>query len=121
MDIKIVTPTPTDTEVLEESQKIDPGILEGTNDGEINTLAAYQVLDIERDDRSRYSKEISTLVEWAKQTTGSSEHQELQWAIRDLKMKLSTPLHEDRIKYLARFAYLDLEEKRIKKEKASFD
>jgi hypothetical protein len=120
MDITIVKPTPTDTEVLEESQKEDYSTLEGANDGEINTIAAYQVLDIEQDDRSRYSKEINTLVEWAKQTTGSDEHEKLQWAIRDLKMKLSTPPHEDRIKYLARFAYLDLEEKRIKKEKASF-
>jgi hypothetical protein len=120
MDITIVKPTPTDTEVLEESQKEDYSTLEGANDGEINTIAAYQVLDIEQDDRSRYSKEINTLVEWAKQTTGSDEHEKLQWAIRDLKMKLSTPPHEARIKYLARFAYLDLEEKRIKKEKASF-
>ncbi len=115
MDIKIIGASPTDTEVLEEKQEQK---LEGGNDGEINTIAIRQVLDVT--DSAEYEGEIKTLIEWAKATTGSSDHTELKWAIRDLQMRLGTPLHGDAIKNLARFAYLDLEEKRIQKEKKSF-
>lgn len=115
MDIKIIGASPTETEVLEEKEV---GKLEGANDGEINTIAVRQVLDIESP--SEYKSEINTLLEWAKATTGSDDYMELKWAIRDLQMRIGTPLHGDRVKNLARYAYLDLEDKRIQKEKKSF-
>lgn len=115
MDIKIVGATPTDTEVLQEKEE---KVLEGGNDGEINTIAVRQVLEL--DSSSEYDGEIKTLIDWAKQTTGSDDYTEIRWAIRDLQMRLGTPLHGDNVKNLARFAYLDLEEKRIQKEKKTF-
>lgn len=117
MDIKIIGASPSETETIEakETQTI-----EGSSGDEINTIAANQVLEIEDGDRARYSGEVQTLLEWAKSKTGSDDYQELKWAIRDLQLKIGTPPFGDRIKNLARFAYLELEEKRIQQEKKSF-
>lgn len=117
MDIKIIGATPSETESLEtrETQTI-----EGGSGDEINTIAAHQVLEIEDSDKEKYSGDVKTLLEWAKSKTGSEDYQELKWAIRDLQLKIGTPPFGDRIKNLARFAYLELEEKRIQQEKKSF-
>lgn len=122
MDIKITT-KPTSTEaakIQEQNEKSLPQqTVDGDNFGEINHIAVKQVLDIGRDDNS-YDSDINILVNWAKSQTDSDDPMELKWIVRDLQMRLGTPLHGDSIKQLSRFAYLDLEEKRIKKEKSTF-
>lgn len=112
MDIKIVGPTPTETENLEQrdSQSIE-------SPSNMDQIAIKQVLEIEGD---KYSNELETLLEWAKTQVKDDDPISLKWAIRDLRMRIGTPTHEDAVKHLARFAYLDLEEKRIKREKESF-
>lgn len=120
-DIIITKPTPTDVEVLQakNDESLPQQVVEGGNEGEIDYIAVKQVLEIDRDS-TEYDKDISTLVEWAKLQTGNSDPMEMKWAIRDLRMRLGTPTYGDAIKHLARFAYLDLEEKRIKKAKTEF-
>ena len=123
MNIKLVEATPTDVEQLEAkvNEAVEPKGLEGGNEGEIDTIAVRQVLELEDEgDKEKYKDDVQTLIKWAKQIVKGDDPMELKWAIRDLKTRISTPLHEDRIKHLARFAYLDLEEKRIQKEKRSF-
>jgi len=117
MEIKIIKPDGTEVEQLEREYN-DPGTVTGDNDGEIDHIATKQVLDLDRDDNS-YDDDISILVKWAK-SNGAKEPLDIKWAIRDLRMRLGTPTYGDSIKHLTRFAYLDLEEKKIKKEKESF-
>ena len=45
---------------------------------------------------------------------------DIKWAVRDLRMRIGTPTFGDSTQHLARFAYLDMEEKRIKAEKETF-
>lgn len=113
-EVKPVEVSKTDVEKLEER---DVGKLEGDNAGEINQIAVQQVLEIEGGD---YENEIETLIEWAKQKTGSEDYMDLKWAVRDLRLKLGTPTFGDPIKNMARFARLDLDEDKIKKEKESY-
>lgn len=118
MDIKIVKPDGTEVEEIQKSYDADVGKLEGDNDGEINHIAVKQVLELERDD-PKYNEDIDRLVRWAK-SNGAKDYTEIKWAIRDLQMRLGTPTFGDHIKHLSRFAYLDLEEKRIKSEKEKY-
>lgn len=121
MDIKIVSASPTDLEKLES--KIDESVeqtVEGSMGDEIATVAMHQVLELDGAEQTQYKDDVKTLLEWAKNVADSDDPTALKWAIRDLQMRVATPLHGDRIKHLARFAYLDLEEKRIKQEKRSF-
>ena len=121
MNIIVTPPDKTDLEKLQakNEESLPQQILEGGNEGEINHIAVKQVLEVERDS-TEYDKEINTLVQWAKQQTDDHDPMSLKWAIRDLRMRLGTPNFGDAIKHLARFAYLDLEEKRIKSEKRRF-
>lgn len=119
--IDITPPTKTDVEKLQEAneESVPQQVLDGDNEGEISHIAVKQVLDIERDNDD-YDDDVNILVKWAKSQADSDDPVALKWAIRDLRMRLGTPLHGDSIKHLARFAYLDMEEKRIKSEKQSF-
>lgn len=121
MDIKITQPSKTDVEIIEErnNESIPQQVIDGGNEGEINEIAVKQVLELDRDDTD-YDDEINTLIKWAKRQVDDDDPQSLKWAIRDLRMRLGTPNMGDAIKHLARFAYLDLEEKRVKEEKRKF-
>lgn len=121
MDIKITQPSKTDVEIIEErnNESIPQQVIDGGNEGEINEIAVKQVLELDRDDTD-YDDEIETLIKWAKRQVDDDDPQSLKWAIRDLRMRLGTPSMGDAIKHLARFAYLDLEEKRVKEEKRKF-
>lgn len=117
MEIKIIKPDPTEVEELERDYS-SPNSVDGDNDGEINQIAARQVLEIDRDNTD-YDDEIDILVRWAK-ANGAEDYQDIKWAIRDLRMRLGTPTFGDHIKHISRYAYLDLEEKRIKSEKDQY-
>lgn len=123
MDIKIVgaEPEKTDLQKIQEAndRSLPQQVLDGASPGLIEDIAIKQVLEVDRDDQ-QYDDDIKVLVKWAKQQTDSKDPQDLKWAIRDLRMRLGTPSFGDSIKHLTRFAYLDLEEKRIKSEKQKF-
>lgn len=114
-------PDKTDLEKIQEAndKSMPQQVVDGANEGEIDHIAAKQVLDIGRDDTS-YDEDVNILVKWAKSQPDVETPQEIKWAIRDLRMRLGTPSFGDSIKHLSRFAYLDLEEKRIKSEKQKF-
>lgn len=124
MDIKIVDHTPrtkTDLETIQErnDESIPQQVIDGAEPGMIDSIAVKQVLEIDRDSKD-YDDDIKILVDWAKTKVDGDDPIQLKWAIRDLRMRLGTPAFGDSIKHLSRFAYLDLEEKRIKKEKQKF-
>ena len=123
MNIKIVGTEPDKTDLERLQDEVDESIpqqtVESSEPGELDVVAARQALDLRNDDRT-YDDELKTLVKWAKTKVDSDDPTHLKWAIRDLGMRIGTPAFGDAIKNLARFAYLDLEEKRIKSEKAKF-
>lgn len=105
-----------DTSIEKEQSTVD-----GAMPDEINTIAVHQMLEINDDEKKHlYENDVKTLIEWAKTKTQSSDPFELKWAIRDLQLKVSTPAFGDAIKHLSRFAYLDLEELKLKEEKRRF-
>jgi len=116
MEIQIVGADKTDVQELEDRDLNNPSSVTGDNAGEISKIAVRQVLDIES---GKNDKEVDTLVKWATNKVGT-DPQEIKWAIRDLKLRIGTPPFGDAIKNLARFAYLDIEEKKIKEEKQKF-
>jgi len=121
MNITITKPSLTDTEILQAKNEasLPQQVVDSGNEGEIAHIAVKQVLDIERDSTD-YDDEIGILVDWAREQTGGDDPMDLKWAVRDLRMRIGTPTHGDAIKHLSRFAYLDLEEKKIKREKSTF-
>ena len=124
MDIKIVGMTPpdkTDVEQLQEKndESMPQQTLESSEPGVINGIAVRQVLELGPHD-SEHDGDVKILVEWAKEQVGEDDPMKLKWAVRDLRMRIGTPSFGDPIKHLSRFAYLDLEEKRIKAEKRNF-
>lgn len=84
--------------------------------------AIHQVMGLERyQDQTRYQDDVDTLLEYAKLKTGSNSLNNIKWAIRSLQNKLgSTPIMENKVPYLARFAYLELESQKIAREKKMY-
>lgn len=86
---------------------------------EVNAIAEY--LDIDHKEATKYAENIETLLEWAKRQTDDHSLSNLKSMIRSLELKLGTPpISEKRIHYIARYAYLDMEDRRIKKEMEQF-
>lgn len=114
-------PDKTDMEKIQEKndESLPQKVLESSEPGEIANIAVRQVLEIKNDSKD-YDEDVNTLVKWAKTQVDSDDPTEIKWAIRDLRMRLGTPTLGDSIKHLSRFAYLDMEEKRIKSEKQKF-
>jgi len=85
--------------------------------GLLDELAVSQVMGLETDsERSKYKDEIQNLIQWAKQE-GYKDFTELKWKLRELQTQLGTPpLTEKWITRASRYAYLDMETKRLKDE-----
>ena len=81
---------------------------------EIETIA--DSLGVESDN-SNYVDELRWLMDYAKDQATDNSREGLRWAIRELELKLGTPpFLEDKVKYLARYAYLFMESKKTNKE-----
>lgn len=117
MDIKIEGEIEKVQEANDKSVDQPQQTLDTPSD--MHYIAVKQVFDIDRDS-DEYDDDINILVRWAKQQVDDDDPIALKWAIRDLRMRLGTPTHGESIKHLTRFAYLDMEEKRIKREKQEF-
>lgn len=106
-----------------KSEEITPQQLQGAALQEIQIKSVSQVLGIEKSSEiSLYADKINTLIEYAKTQTKDLSPENLKWVIRSLELKLGTPpFSEKRISYVARYAYLLLEENKIKKEKQQFE
>lgn len=101
---ELKTPTPISAPVSEDIQ-----------------LRSISEVTGNENDFSQYSSELQTLLDYAKTQTKDYSPENLKWVIRQLELKTGTPpFGEKAIKYLARFAYLNLESQKINKELESF-
>lgn len=122
MDIKIVG----EDDKIEKSEKLDVNShkeIEGPIQDQLSQRAVTQVLGLdENGQEGRFKKEIETLVEYAKSRTEDYSPENLKWIIRQLELKVGTPpFGEHRARYLARYAFLHLERKKIDKEIKTFE
>lgn len=107
--------------VKEPEQKPVGSPTMGFSSGEdIDTLSAAQVLGLESEtERRKYGDDLKHLIEWAKQE-GYENPSELKWIIRSLMSKLGTPaMGEPIITRASRYAYLQLQGKKIQQEQES--
>jgi hypothetical protein len=81
-------------------------------------LAVAQVMNLDEKERNNYKDEINTLIKWAKTQDDYKDTVNLKWILHSLQAKLGTPpLSERWITRASRYAYLDLESKRVESEK----
>lgn len=90
---------------------------------ELQEKAIFQVVGLDdSNEQSAYRHKAQTLLEYAKSQTEDHSPENLKWIIRSLELKLGTPpLAEKRVNYLARYAWLEIEESKLKKEKLAFE
>jgi len=90
--------------------------LDDTASKEIELNAISDALDLDIKD-TNYTDEVRWLLEYAKDQTEDKSVEGLKWAIRELETKLGTPpFLEDRVKFMARYAFLFMEGKKTSKE-----
>lgn len=105
--------------VIHEERNVNtsPSALGGP-DGELERVAIGQVLNIGSDEISEGREKIDSIVRWAKTQSEDHSFQNLKWIVKQLEMKLGTPdFGESRLTKVSRFAFLDMEGKRIEMEK----
>lgn len=85
---------------------------------EMLTNAVEQIVGLDDEaDRYRYKNSVDTLLEWAKTKTKDHTPEGIKWAIRQLEMSVgTTPFAEKKAPFLARYAYLEMEKKKIDDE-----
>lgn len=90
---------------------------------ELQEKAIFQVVGLDdSNEQSAYRHKAQTLLEYAKSQTEDHSPENLKWIIRSLELKLGTPpLAEKRVNYLAHYAWLEMEESKLKKEKLAFE
>jgi hypothetical protein len=85
--------------------------------GELLINSIGQMFDLKPSEIGLFSDKIGTLLEYAKSQTEDQSREGLMWAIRELQYKVGTPpLGEKMINYLNKYAYLKLEENKIREE-----
>jgi len=114
MDIKIVGEEVKDTKETPIASKPN----ETNSPFNINKMSLVQMFDVKN---GEFSDEIDDLLTWAKTQTEDHSPEGLKWALRELETRTGTPpLGEKTLTYLHRYAYLDMESKRIQAEKTKF-
>lgn len=90
---------------------------------EIVTRAVGTALGLDKESEyGLYQDKLNTLIDYVKSQTQDLSPENVKWVIRSLELKLGTPpFSEKRINYVARYAYLLSEEKRIQDEKMKFE
>ena len=84
---------------------------------EIDNTAIAQVFGIEQKDFAENSDKINTIRDWAK-AQGYENTDQLKWMLRSLMTKLGSPdWGESWITIASRYAYLDLEGRKMQAEK----
>jgi hypothetical protein len=122
MDIKVVDDQ--GNEVIPETAKpMESKQIEGAVLPEIEIKAIGSVLGLERESEfGQYKERLHTLIEYAKTQTNDHSPEGLKAIIRNLGSKVGTPpLGEKNVNFLSRYAYLLLEEMRLKKEREGFE
>jgi hypothetical protein len=84
--------------------------------------AIAQVMDIDSSERHKYADKLGTLMEYVKSQTKDLTPENIKWVIRSLELKLGTPpFAEKRINYVAQYAYLLSEKKKLDKDIRNFE
>lgn len=123
MDIKIVDSAGNEEKPQAEEPMVSEKSVSAPVTPELEMNAVAQVMGLEeKTDVSQYRDDLELLLDFAKSQTDDHSLEGLKWAIRDLEFKLGTPpLAEKKIKYMARYAYLAMENSNIKKEMEKFE
>jgi len=113
----IVKSTPETKEVKNEVETTG-----STSLPELEMRAVHQALGLENDgDKNRFKHEVDTILRWAQENAKGKDPEDLKWAIRSLELRVGTPpLSENRVRYLARYAFLAGEHKNIEKQLKAF-
>ena len=81
-----------------------------------------QLFDLSPDEINHYSDKLGTLIDYAKTCTDDRSPEGIKWAIRSLESRVGTPpLGEKRINFLSKYAWLKLDELRLKKEVEQYE
>jgi hypothetical protein len=116
-----ITIKDTPENIAQESNTPEEVVISTSDKSEILQNAVADVFDLDRNEISKYSDKIATLLEYAKTQSDKPTRESIMWALRNLELKLgSPPLSEKRINYVARFAYLSKQSSEIKKEMDSY-
>ena len=85
--------------------------------------AVEQVMGLDdQGDKHRYHDKVDTLIEYVKTQTTDLSPESVKWVIRSLELKLGTPpFSEKRINYVAQFAYLMSQKRKLDKDIRSFE
>lgn len=120
MDIKVVD---AEKQTPDKIDVQDPEQITGNVTEDLQKSSIYQVMGLDNDqDKHLYSQDVETLLKYAKSQTKDHSPQNLKWIIRSLELKLGTPpLAEKRIKWMARWAYLNMEKSKIDDEMKQFE
>ena len=84
--------------------------------------ALSDYLGVKSDDWDTYKDKLSVIREWAEVTSRSKDRVEILAAIKYLENKIAPPLlAENRVKNLYKYIRLDMDQKRIEKEKELYE
>jgi len=101
---------------VEQKEITTPDTLNEPVSSEMEAKAIAQAMNIDGKD-TNYTDELKWLLDYAKDQSDDNSLEGLKWAIRDLQDRIgTTPYLEDRVKYVARYAYLSLESKKLNTE-----
>ena len=110
-------------ETKEPKEIIPPVGISAPVGEELIRSAVEQVMGLEDEgDKNRYRDKVDTLIEYVKTQTKDLSPESVKWVIRSLELKLGTPpFSEKRISYVAQFAYLLSEKRKLDKDIKSFE
>jgi len=122
MDIKVVDKSNTSPVKSVADEVKPPATMTVSAMPEMDQKAIQQALGLENDgDKTKYKHEVDLLLQWAKENAKGKTPDDLKWAIRTLELRVGTPpISENRVRYLAQYAYLASEHKRIENDMKKF-
>lgn len=118
MEIKIVG----ENGEIKEEQKVEESapIETVAKPADLDMIDLAQMFDMDLKEMSANEEKLETLLKWAKTQVDKPTRENLKWAIRGLESRVgSAPFGEKTIDKLNRFAYLELQEQKIRAEKES--
>jgi len=116
MEIKIVGEIPESKPMEPAKDAVMGGIPMETEKKIISEMYGLDEIEAKRSD-----EKINTLLEYAKSQNKELTPEALRWTLRELELKLGTPpISETMINYMARYAYLMTDKKKIEEELKKF-
>lgn len=116
MDIKIIGDVPENKPMEMAKDAVMAGVPYEVERGIIKNMYGLDDTEAKRSD-----EKINTLLEYAKSQNKELTPENLRWTLRELELKLGTPpISETMINYMARYAYLMTDKKKIEEEIKKF-